>query len=53
MLSHRQRPAAHWDVIGNDLLFRAGFCRAALLRQVQGSGWRSSDPSVATRLDRV
>jgi hypothetical protein len=43
----------------NDMLFRAGqlpcrlFARAALLRQVQGSGWRSSDPTVATRPDRA
>ena len=29
------------------------FARAALLRQLQGSGWRSSDPSVATRPDRA
>jgi hypothetical protein len=59
MPSHRERPAARRDVIGNDMLFRAGhvpcrlFARAALLRQLQGSGWRSSDPSVATRPDRA
>ena len=57
--SHRERPAARRDVIGNDMLFRAGqvpcrfFARAALLRQMQGSGWRSSDPFVATRPDRA
>jgi hypothetical protein len=45
-------------VIGNDMLSRAGqvpyrrFARAALLRQMQGSGWRSSDPFVATRTAR-
>jgi hypothetical protein len=59
MPSHRERPAARRDVIGKDMLFRAGqvpcrlFARAALLRQLQGSGWRSSDPSVATRPDRA
>jgi hypothetical protein len=59
MPSHRERPAARRDVIGNDMSFRAGqvhcrlFARAALLRQMQGSGWPSSDPSVATRPDRA
>jgi hypothetical protein len=57
----RRTPSAlrRRDVIGNDMLFRAGqvpcrlFVRAALLRQMQGSGWRSSDPSLATRPDRA
>jgi len=46
-------------VIGNDLLSRAGqvpyrlFASAVLLRQMQTSGWRSSDPFVATRPERA
>jgi hypothetical protein len=46
-------------VIGNDLLSRAGqvpyqlFDSAALLRQMQSSGWRSSDPFIVTRPERA